>query len=253
MKKIFFLLSGIALLLSSCSSDDSDAANSDLILVKKAVSVGSNGDSGISIDYKYSGNKITWIEVGTGQKLKFYYTGNLITKSERYFSDDTNFSAEVTYQYDNEGRLIEEEYRDLFSSILETRVYNYETDGSISLLLYSGEIGSITELRRTGKYFFNDDNEVVTFENTNISTNETTTTNYTYDDQNSIFKNVLGWNKLFSSSEGKMHNIVTSTTVSEDQVVLNEYSNQYEYNSSGYPTSMTTTIGNSTSTVNYFY
>lgn len=252
MKKILFLLSGI-ILLFSCSSDDGAAANSDAILVKKAVLVETDGSEGMTFNYSYNGNKFNTLEVLNGQRTVYFYTGNLITKQERYLTADGPLEFEVVFHYDANERLVEEEIKYLMDSSLSTRNYTYEADGSISFLAYSGEIGSITELKSTGKYFFNEDNEVVRIESKNLNTNSVMTTTFTYDNQNSIFKNVAGWNKLFPTLTGKKHNILTSTTIGSDQVVLDAYSNQYEYNSAGYPISISTTIGSHTAKVNYFY
>lgn len=251
MKKLLFLLSGIALLFS-CSTDDGGTTNSDFTLVKKAVSVEADGSEGMTFNYSYNGNKISTVQVLNGQQLKYFYTGNLITKLERYLTADGTLELEVIFQYDANARLVKEETKYFINSSLATRNFTYEPDGSISFLAYSGEIGSITELVSTGKYFFNEEQEVVKIETTNINTNSTLTTNFTYDNQNNIFKNVLGWDKLFSLT-GKYHNVVTTTYLDANQVVLNSSSNQYEYNSAGYPTSVTTTIGSSSAKVNYFY
>lgn len=253
MKKIIVLLSGIILLLSSCSSDDAGSAQSDSILVKKVVSVDADGVEGMTFNYSYTGNKINTVSVSNGQKVVYFYTGNLITKTERYLAANGPLELEAVFQYDANERLVTEEIKYFMDSSLTTRNYTHETDGTVSFLEYTGEIGSITELVSTGKYFFNADKEVVKFQTTNVNSNFTTTTNFTYDNQNSAFKNVLGWDKVFSNLTGKTNNVLTSTIVAEDDVVLDSYSNQYEYNTQGYPTSNTTTIGSTTNKVNYFY
>ncbi|WP_026704121.1 membrane lipoprotein lipid attachment site-containing protein [Flavobacterium soli] len=252
MKKILFLLSVIALLLSSCSSDDGGTTNSDFTLVKKAVSVEADGSEGMTFNYSYSGNKINTVQVLNGQQVKYFYTGNLITKVERYETTNGMLEFEVVYQYDENERLIKEESKYFINSSLTTRNFTYEPDGTVSFLVYSGEIGSITELRSTGKYFLNEDQEVAKVETTNINTSSTSTANYTYDNQNNVFKNVLGWDKLFSPT-GNYHNVLSTIYLDANQVVLETSSNQYEYNSAGYPTSVTTTIGSTSAKVNYFY
>lgn len=253
MKKMVALLSGIVLLLGSCSSDDAGSGQSDNVLVKKVVSVDADGVEGMTFNYSYAGNKINTVSVSNGQKVVYFYTGNLITKTERYLAANGPLELEAVFQYDANERLVKEEMKYFMDSSLTTRNYTHETDGSVSFLEYAGEIGSITELVSTGKYFFNADKEVVKFQATNVNSNLTTTTNFTYDNQNSAFKNVLGWGKIFSNLTGKTNNVLTSTIVAADDVVLDSYSNQYEYNTQGYPTSNTTTIGSTTNKVNYFY
>jgi len=240
-------------ILYSCSNDD-NSSNSNMPLVKKAVSIEANGENGLTFDYSYIGNKITTIEVSNGQSLKFYYTGNLITKTEKYLYNDTELSNEIIYQYDNNERLVSEESKDFLNSVLETREYIYESNGTVSYLYYTGEIGSVTVLVKTGTYFFNANNEVEKLEDTSVGSNEMITTNFTYDTNNSIFKNVLGWNKIFSTVyDGKTNNILTSTTINADDIVIYGYTNQYSYNNAGYPVALTTLIDGNAATVNYFY
>ena len=240
-------------ILYSCSNDD-NSSNSNMPLVKKAVSIEANGENGLTFDYSYIGNKITTIEVSNGQSLKFYYTGNLITKTEKYLYNNTELSNEIIYQYDNNERLVSEESKDFLNSVLETREYIYESNGTVSYLYYTGEIGSVTVLVKTGTYFFNANNEVEKLEDTSVGSNEVITTNFTYDTNNSIFKNVLGWNKIFSTVyDGKTNNILTATTINADDIVIYGYTNQYSYNNAGYPVALTTLIDGNAATVNYFY
>jgi acetyltransferase-like isoleucine patch superfamily enzyme len=218
------------------------------------VSIEANGENGLTFDYSYIGNKITTIEVSNGQSLKFYYTGNLITKTEKYLYNDTELSNEIIYQYDDNERLVSEESKDFLNSVLETREYSYESNGTVSYLFYAGEIGSVTVLAKTGTYFFNANNEVIKLEDISVGSNEMITTNFTYDTNNSIFKNVLGWNKIFSTVyDGKTNNILTATTINADDIVIYGYTNQYSYNNAGYPVALTTLIDGNAATVNYFY
>jgi hypothetical protein len=251
MKKLFFCI--CLVILQSCSNDD-NSTDSNMLLVKKAVSIEANGENGLTFDYSYIGNKITTIEVSNGQSLKFYYTGNLITKTEKYLYNDTELSNEIIYQYDDNERLVSEESKDFLNSVLETREYSYESNGTVSYLFYAGEIGSVTVLAKTGTYFFNANNEVIKLEDISVGSNEMITTNFTYDTNNSIFKNVLGWNKIFSTVyDGKTNNILTATTINADDIVIYGYTNQYSYNNAGYPVALTTLIDGNAATVNYFY
>lgn len=252
MKKIILFL--FVVILNSCSNNNNNAA-SETILLKKAVRLGTNGFADNEFDYYYVGNKFLEIKYNQQTLLKYYYNGNLISKVERYFSDNTK-ELETTYQYDENEKLTSEKITNFIDNEISitTTYYTYETDGTVSFLKYNGETVSIGELIQTGKYYYNN-NDMIKSVNTLISTGEEFTTIYTHDSKNSVFKNVLGWNKIISNSDGKVNNILTSSTYNSNGELLNGYSstNEYTYNSLNYPTSLSSTINNNTSTVNYFY
>ena len=242
-------------LLNSCSSENNSSSDA-IILPKKIVHVGTNGFGDDVFDYSYVGNKFLEIKYNQQTFVKYYYDGNLISKVVRYFPDNTK-DQETTYQYDNNEKLISEK-RNYFidNEISVTEIYyTYETDGTILFSKYNGELNNNGVIIETGKYYYNNNNDMIKSVNTLISTGEEFTTNYTHDTKNSIFKNVLGWNKIISNFDGKVNNVLTSSTYNSNGALLNDssYYNAYIYNNLNYPTSVSTTINNNTSTVNYFY
>ena len=105
MKKIILFVSAFALLVTSCSSDDSDpepAAPTGTLLTKiiETYDDGSVETSNIT----YNGNKIvSMITVEYNEKTIFTYTGDLITKEE-FFVDDI-IDETFVYEYDTRNNL----------------------------------------------------------------------------------------------------------------------------------------------------
>ena len=225
MKKLLYLFSAIALTLASCSSED-DSNNISDVLVTKIIETYED-NSTYTTEYVYSGTKLVSSTDSDGEYQLFTYTGNLITKIEYFLSDDTLDQVE-TYTYDSSDRLIS------FVRVFPTdtdwgnkETYTYNTNGTISVNYYSGDYNSQTNLDQTG---------VITFLNGEISqiaTSDGNTDDYTYDNKNNPFKNVLGYNKIFFTdalTDGVVNNIVTMTS----STTGGSYVNTNTYNSNDF-------------------
>lgn len=225
MKKLLYLFSAIALTLASCSSED-DSNNISDVLVTKIIETYED-NSTYTTEYVYSGTKLVSSTDSDGEYQLFTYTGNLITKIEYFLSDDTLDQVE-TYTYDSSDRLIS------FVRVFPTdtdwgnkETYTYNTNGTISVNYYSGDYNSQTNLDQTG---------VITFLNGEISqiaTSDGNTDDYTYDNKNNPFKNVLGYNKIYFTdalTDGVVNNIVTMTS----STTGGSYVNTNTYNSNDF-------------------
>ena len=225
MKKLLYLFSAIALTLASCSSED-DSNNISDVLVTKIIETYED-NSTYTTEYVYSGTKLVSSTDSDGEYQLFTYTGNLITKIEYFLSDDTLDQVE-TYTYDSSDRLIS------FVRVFPTdtdwgnkETYTYNTNGTIFVNYYSGDYNSQTNLDQTG---------VITFLNGEISqiaTSDGNTDDYTYDNKNNPFKNVLGYNKIYFTdalTDGVVNNIVTMTSSSTG----GSYVNTNTYNSNDF-------------------
>lgn len=226
MKKLLYLFSAIALVLTSCSSDESSSSSTTPILLTKIIDTYED-DSTYTTEYEYSGNKIIRSYDSEGEYVLFTYTGNLITKLEFFLSDDTLEQVE-TYSYDSSDRLIS------FVRVQPTdtdwgqkETYTYNTNGTISVNYYSGDYNSQTTLDQTG---------VITFLNGEISqiaTSDGNTDDYTYDNKNNPLKNVLGLDKIYFTdalTDGVINNVVTMTSSS----IGGSYVNTNTYNTNDF-------------------
>lgn len=199
MKKII-ILSSLALIGLSCSSNDNDdtteVVETPVLLTKMIV-------DGNAVSIKYDGNKI--VEVATpvdNGKTVFTYTGNLITKVTDY-DDKGLVTGTADYTYDKDklihvrdasttmGSNTPNIYTLTFSypnstTINCTEIRNYTFAGNpqvakseITYTVNNGEVISAKEI-----YYHNN-----TLEGNIVAT-------YTYDDKNNPYKNILGFDKL---------------------------------------------------------
>ena len=225
MKKIIYLLIITFLMLQSCSSGDGSNNVSSTILCKKQV----NGT--FDFDYIYNGNKMDR-EMANGQlNRKYYYTGDYITKTEGY--SDNQLRWITTYTYVN-GKLATRLFVDLnpdpdpsITSGLKT-IYTYISNDTISYENYSGTATEQDTLISMGE---------ITLLNGQVVQNEGPDgiTIATYDNKNSPFKNVTGFDKLNPSNNVVIqgNNNVSTIQYPNNQIVTY----YYQYNEQGYPIS----------------
>ncbi|WP_223678718.1 hypothetical protein [Flavobacterium hibisci] len=245
MKKILFLFGALAFALTSCSSDDDSSGSSDLVLLKKEISTDSDGDKVIT-NYAYDGNKIVKITVdGSTDGVYFTYTGNLITKME--FKYDGDVEQINKYEYDSNNLLISFVMTEPLEEYGFKEVYKYETDGSITVTTFRGDDVAQTTANGTRKITF------TAGEITKITSTDSPSRSYTYDDKNNPFKNILGYDKISfveGEASGIVHNIVSEKDLDNNEVTS---SYVFTYNAANYPTKVTESEEGETATVEYFY
>ena len=225
MKKLLYLFSASLLVLTSCSSDDSNSSEPTPILLKK-VSYVSIGES-YTVDFTYSGNKIVSNVNNYGEKTTFTYTGDLITKIvDTDDKGNVDYTTEFTYTNGKLTSALSLEDGDEYK--YKTK-YVHNTDGSISFEEFKITVATgVEEEDGSGKYTYKDGN-LVKKEKKSYNGYESSVT-YEYDAKNHPFKNVLGFNLLLNDEESYLNNIV-KTTISTDI-----YTNTYKYNAEGFPT-----------------
>lgn len=242
MKKILFVICASLLVLSSCSNDDGkdDTAINDSVLLKKVIF--KDGTSSNFLEYSYIGNKLKRISPNSSNLVffDFTYNGDLIDGSKRY-DENKELIFEAIYGYDNKQRLVSEKIISKFYVSGSKRIFVYNSDGTISFTEFTGDLVGHDQIVKTGIIWVNDEGETIKVEeyegNALLSKAE-----YTYDDKNNIYKNILGYNKLFLLGEiPKTHNILTCKKYDSNNVLTYSYSNMYSYNSDNYPVSVITT------------
>ena len=235
MKKIISLFCITFLFLQACSSESSDNNENSIILCKHKVF--SNGSSW---DYSYDGNKILMVKTGNSILLKYYYTGDLITKVENY--DSNEIVRRITFSYNNINQLISEENVYYLPDLTYNKTdYIHNSNNTISFIQYTGAPGSYS--------VFTSGTIILVNNEENIYQDNFQTITMTYDNKNSPFKNVLGVDKLFPTSQvgfgGRYSNPVSVNFSNSNS--SNTY--QYQYNQQGYPISQI--VG--TSSCQYYY
>jgi YD repeat-containing protein len=254
MKKLIFLLSTIFLLLQACSSGNNDNANNGNSIILCKHKVFSNGSA---FDYLYDGNKILMVSCGGEVVLKYYYTGDLITKVETF--DTNQLATRTTYNYNSANQLINENsvnyLPDPNNPEGSKTDYSYNSNNTISFINYFGLSGTQYTINSSGTIILN--NGEITTVNENFQSNvpNTSTMTRTYDNKNSPFKNILGINKILTrdgaggSFQSKLNNPITIGFTN------NIISYSYQYNEQGYPVSehITNSNSSSTSSCQYYY
>jgi len=251
MKKLLYLLSAVALMLTSCSSDD-DTQDTSGTLLTKIVETYSDGTVE-NITFTYNGNKIVKISSDYSERDEtiYTYTGDLITKEEYFFDDGAgdSFNEVVEYEYDANQKLIKSTTTPE-SGAVEIDNFTYNSNGTVSFVTTSG--GATIA---TGTIYFNGNQpykKEIT-ENT-ISRVEVDT----FDDKVNPFVNITGYSKIIignpSNTLGYPGIVNNNLSTSKDGSI--EYSSTYTYNSNNMPaTEIYVDYNNSdyNSTSQYFY
>jgi hypothetical protein len=104
------LIASFALFFASCSSEENSSVSVPGNIVKKMKFVGANWNNDFEnheIEFEYDNGKITSYSDGTGLKVDFFYTNNLITHVDKYIRENQQptlyFSA--NFLYDSLNRL----------------------------------------------------------------------------------------------------------------------------------------------------
>jgi hypothetical protein len=183
---------------------------------------------------------------------KYYYTGNLISKVEDYINNKLRVISTFTY---NNNQLISHliidypDPADPFEPISAQKTdFTHNSNNTISYEIYLGTPTEQSKLQTNG---------TITLINGEIGTvqnNLGTITNYSYDNKNSPFKNVLGVDKIIPHPftqcdfDSKKYNLISKT--SNDGSA--SFSLSYQYNNLDYPISKVINNGSS-NPVQYSY
>ncbi len=239
MKKIYLFLSISILILQSCSSSDSNLSSSSSVLVKKSIYTDPSGVY-ITTFSTYNGNKAfeqkTYINDVLYGTTRITYNGELITKAESFDTNNILIEKDI-YNYDINNKLasyIELDYR---SNQFRRNVYDNSLVGLVTYNCYEGDEFYQNNLVSTGE---------ITFQNGEISkhvehTGATTkTSTFTYDNQNSPSKNVLGLDRVSYAVIGTFtcqinHNLIQMKVIysGNSNGYINDY--QHTFNNDGYP------------------
>lgn len=264
MKKNLWLLSASLLFLFSCSSDDSSPTNqipvSQNLLLSKIV----EDDAlfgGNTTNLTYNGNKLVEINRYEQESDMYTYSGDLITKIEKFNvylsgtpNEDRVLVSTDLFVYNSNNQLVE------FKTILEStpleRVTNYvyNTNNTVTFQQHEYYPSELPELVKTGTITMQN-GEIGTLQV--VKTFDSFTANYTYDTKNSMFKNVVGYDKLIFT-----HIIGTQGSFTSGETVLAGISHnfvnngelEYTYNSDDYPiTAKQKFFGTVLHTYEFFY
>lgn len=232
MKKLIYLFCAFTFLFS-CSSDDSN--ENQPILVTQITT------NNIVSNLTYNGTKLISIVSESGNTQEFTYTGDLISKIKYYVLGSSNFT-ESSFEYNSDGKI------NMGITLFQGNdpygvksVYTYNSDGTISYNFYLGNLVSQTELISSSKLFIGTNDEIVKVEEYDNDGDIFERYEYTYDTKNNPIKNITGFNKLPFNRDGKYFNVLNCITMGGFS--SENLTNQFQYNSNNYPSSVSTTYG----------
>ncbi|RXM48617.1 hypothetical protein [Flavobacterium sp. YO12] len=247
MKKLLCFFGALALILTSCSSDDSQEGSAILPKTIKYSDIEFPSDNSTYIS-TYNGNKIVSTKDEAG-RTDYTYDGNLLVKEINYDTESgKDITSDITtYKYTN-GKLTESTYAEGFSTAFPNGEYNsrivftHNADGTVKRERYN--INGTVEKKSIYS-------EVLTFANGNLvksvqtdsETGSVFTAQYEYDDKNSPYKNIAGFNLLIDHSEGEGSissvNNVVKYTASYTNEKARVYKREIVYDANNYPSKIT--------------
>lgn len=242
MRKIFHLFY-ISVLLFSCSSDDNESAFKGLPKVVTEYYADDNGNAqSFQQKFIYEGNKLKEMQYVGNPEIKktFVYQGDLITKIETVRG--TELIEKHEYVYEN-NKLKEHKGANYSSGMAyneSSTVYTHNSDGTIDYV-------TIMDLhyKSVGKLFL-ENNQVVKESYTYQFLNSTFPpipfeVNFVYDQNNNMFKNIVGYSSLLNyKGVIGVNNVLgeyrfSDQTASGGGKVLQANEYNIKYNKEGYP------------------
>ena len=239
MKRLI-LITCFLLMILSCSDSDKDRVADPIFLLIKVEETRSNGTKS-KTNYIYSGNKLSLAVGSNGSYASYNYIGELISEIKNFDSDGRVIQTMVM-EYNDNSQLIKRitlQPLNVGAPSGRKSILTYNSDGTISIVGYFGDLDSQNAIGETRKVYF-ENGEVSRFI-TYIEFGGTIITKaneYSYDDKNHVNRNTLGFDKISiydGSVVGLAHNIISSTYTSSDTSSAVTKVVTYTYNAAGYP------------------
>ncbi|MCH4831909.1 MULTISPECIES: hypothetical protein [Flavobacterium] len=245
MKNFFLIFSFLFLL--SCSKDDDKNTTSVVTdgggtvvqstVLPKKINVESKY-APYTLIFDYDGKKIKQCVVVGYNKEVYTYDGDNIVRKEVLLTDNTLLNKHE-YKYINNKLeyYLAVIYNTPSGNITNKTVFTYNADNSISYVTYRVKYNGDLDPLCNGKLFFLNENLIRHEINDGSSTR---TLEYSYDDKNNPFKNILGFDKLLSFEDSdyvSKNNIVEykSTFKSNYNNITDVKKYTYKYDLNGYP------------------
>ncbi|AQY21407.1 hypothetical protein [Riemerella anatipestifer] len=263
MKKVFYLLSMAilpAFLAVSCNRNDDEPTptpKEELLLPsKEEITYYDNNTLRTTVNsFTYDGTKLTKVvSVSDDEEYAttFTYQDNLLVKVK---SDE----EDRVFEYDSKGNLVKETQVLSYDNTTVTDIYTYELNKSSVNVTYNRKNVNGDELRleEVGTYTYtltpNKQVAKIVGKKTSTSYDGSSTyvyetaveENYTYDDKNSVYKNISGFDKLGYSQAavkvalGGINNVLTKSSkyniIDNTDVYTHTDTYKYIYNDKNFP------------------
>lgn len=247
MRKLLCLFALFTIILSSCSSDTNEEETPTPVLVTKIIEE-YNSVTSIS-EFTYDGAKLV-TETKSGGFTKHYtYNGDLITYIVTKDNNET-ITKEVFLEYDSSNKIIsklELDYNASNPNIAGFKnLYTYGTNGVVSGIVYYGSVTEQNNFSYNFKIYYDSNNQIIKYEDLNIDNEVIQRYSFNYDDKNSPYKNIIGY-QGFIFGDSRWAHIDNNNTLEVRDMFANDFSdnsyiNSYTYNALDYP--LTRTLAN---------
>lgn len=256
-RSIYITINVVILFLTSCSTDDSNnfsPSSATGPLVKQIIESYETENYGVvlrTIDYTYSGNKITQsidkfdAPINRTLTIEYVYTGNLLTAIQMTDDGGSTIETNITeISYDSSNRISQ------VSIDGDLHNYTYNSDGSVTRVSSDGN-------QTTGITITN--GNVTKMAYSDSSTGDIYIREDAFDSKNSTVPNIHQHETIMLvNGVGGINNDITSIVDNGSGPVLS-YTRSYTYNSDNYPITRTTTLQQgtpeetvSTATISYY-
>lgn len=254
MKKLLISIGLVMITLISCSKDNAEIGAS---INKKPLT---RKTDGTTFTYSYNGNKIIQYTYNDAASLEnkwvYTYTGDLITKEDKYVNNVLGKSYEHTYENNKIATSIVKTYGTQ-STFKSKSVYTYTSDTSVMRENYSYNSNTSNWIKSSSVRYTIIGGHITKEEILKADGTPNSTTVFEYDNKNNVFKNILGFDKLIyktdESSDDTKHNTVNNITKYYRSPSYSELNFTFNYDADDYPISKTWYSGNSISTETYTY
>lgn len=226
--------------MSSCSKSGEISNQNSLSqegeLIKRVI-ITQGGNQSTSY-YNYSnGNKLQSV-VNGNYKTLYFYNNNLIVNMKYYSNDILQYEA--IYDYDSNERMIKRLSYDYINNTGYKANYFYNSDGTVSVSGFEGNFTTQTNQIVDNKVYLLANGNVEKIEQFVVvnGANHIKTQYYTYDDKNSIYNSILGFNKIKKwdvGTSGNTNNTISILNTTTENSSTYTDTILYTYNSKGFP------------------
>jgi len=186
--------------------------NADL-LVKKITETAANG-SVSTTEYFYSGNRLNYSLDSDGKRTNYLYSGDLLAEED--VLNGTTLIEKTTYSYNASSKLDTYVNIDIVADTGTKITYTHNAGGTISYQEYSGNSSAQEVVGSTGT--LSSTRHIENSINPDTLEPQIFTGEFTFDDKNNPFKNIIGHDKIYFADSDMPLNSNNNVLTHTDQI-----------------------------------
>jgi PBP1b-binding outer membrane lipoprotein LpoB len=251
--KIFFFISIISILLSSCANDKDDKGKNFVKMIESTE----NGVAENSV-YTYNENQIISAD-NSKQKIVYTYKDGFIIKIVSY-NKESKLTTTVEYTY------LQEKLVKVTSSEAYVVYYTHNADGTVSYEKFNVDSQNQEQKVYHGTLSFKNKNlskDERIFDNVAANVFSSSKTTFDYDVYNNPYFSILGFDKLLDqgvlvSKNNAVRTVAETMIIDGDQTISSAkmYVTTFKYDADNYPTeqvSEASLLNSNYSKIQYLY